>query len=62
MDSSLSIWQRLKALPRSGLYANSAYLIAANAVNAGFGFLFWTAAARLHRADEVGLAAGAVSV
>jgi O-antigen/teichoic acid export membrane protein len=37
------------------------YLIAANAVSAGFGFLFWTAAARLYTSQEVGLAAGAVS-
>jgi O-antigen/teichoic acid export membrane protein len=43
------------------MYANSVYLIAANAVNAGFGFLFWTAAARLYTRQEVGLAAGAVS-
>jgi O-antigen/teichoic acid export membrane protein len=43
------------------LYANSAYLVAANAVNAGFGFLFWTAAARLFPAHDVGLAAGAAS-
>jgi O-antigen/teichoic acid export membrane protein len=43
------------------LYTNSAYLIAANAVSAGFGFLFWTAAARLYPPHEVGLAAGVVS-
>jgi O-antigen/teichoic acid export membrane protein len=61
VDPVLSPWQKFKALARSSLYANSAYLIVANAVNAGFGFLFWTAAARLYRADEVGLAAGAVS-
>jgi O-antigen/teichoic acid export membrane protein len=61
MDSVRSTWQKFKELARSSLYANSAYLIAANVVNGGFGFLFWTAAARLYHADEVGLAAGAVS-
>jgi O-antigen/teichoic acid export membrane protein len=61
MGSSLSPWRQLKARARSTLYTNSAYIIAANAVNAAFGFLFWTVAARLYRADEVGLTAGAVS-
>jgi O-antigen/teichoic acid export membrane protein len=54
-------WRQFKALVSSTLYANSAYLVAANAVSAGFGFLFWTAAARLYRPEDVGLAAGAVS-
>jgi O-antigen/teichoic acid export membrane protein len=46
---------------RSGLHAESSFLIGANAVNAAFGFLFWTAAARLYRPEDVGLAAAAVS-
>lgn len=33
------------------------YLMAANASNAVFGFLFWTASARLYEPKEVGLAA-----
>jgi O-antigen/teichoic acid export membrane protein len=36
-------------------------LIGANAANAAFGFLFWTAAARLFRPEDVGLAAAAVA-
>ncbi len=35
--------------------------MAANGVSAAFGFLFWTAAARLYHPQEVGLAAAAVS-
>lgn len=46
---------------RSSLHANSFYLMAANVANAAFGFLFWTAAARLYEPREVGLAAAAVS-
>ncbi len=46
---------------RLSLYANSFYLMAANVGNAAFGFLFWTAAARLYEPREVGLAAAAVS-
>ncbi len=45
----------------SSLYVNSYYLIAANAAMAGFGFLFWTAAARLYHPEEVGLAAATLS-
>lgn len=62
MDTAVvPTWRQLKGLVRSTLYANSVYLMAANVVNAGFGFLFWTAAARLYRPEDVGLAAGAVS-
>jgi O-antigen/teichoic acid export membrane protein len=62
MDSAvLPTWRQLRALIRSTLYANSVYLMAANAVNAGFGFLFWAGAARLFPPHDVGLAAGAVS-
>jgi O-antigen/teichoic acid export membrane protein len=46
---------------RSSLHAESSLLIGANAANAAFGFLFWTAAARLYRAEDVGLAAAAVA-
>lgn len=52
-------WPRLSAV--SGLYGNSLYLMAANVANAGFGFLFWTVAARLYPTPEVGIAAAAVS-
>lgn len=55
-------WQQVKVLFRSSLYANSVSLIAANVVNAAFGFFFWTVAARLYRAEDVGLAAASVSV
>jgi O-antigen/teichoic acid export membrane protein len=62
MDSAVvPAWRQLRALIRSTIYTNSVYLITANAVSAGFGFLFWTAAARLYSRQEVGLAAGAVS-
>ncbi len=47
---------------RSSLLVNSYYLMAANVVMAAFGFLFWTAAARLHPPGEVGLAAAVLSV
>jgi O-antigen/teichoic acid export membrane protein len=46
---------------RSSLHAESSLLLGANVVNAAFGFLFWTAAARLYRPEDVGLAAAAVS-
>jgi O-antigen/teichoic acid export membrane protein len=62
MDTAVvPAWRQVRALIRSTMYANSVYLIAANAVNAGFGFLFWTAAARLYTRQEVGLAGGAVA-
>jgi O-antigen/teichoic acid export membrane protein len=62
MDSAvMPAWRQLRTLIRSTIYSNSVYLIAANAVSAGFGFLFWTAAARFYSRQEVGLAAGAVS-
>jgi O-antigen/teichoic acid export membrane protein len=62
MDTAVvPTWRQIKGLVRSTLYANSVYLMAANVVNAGFGFLFWTAAARLYRPEDVGLAAGAMS-
>ncbi len=54
-------WRRLTLNWRSSLHANSFYLMAANGVSAAFGFLFWTAASRLYPAQEVGLAAAAVS-
>jgi len=46
---------------RSSLYVNSSYLIAANVSNAGFGFVFWTMAARMYPAQTVGLTAAVVS-
>jgi len=50
------------ALPwRSPLYRDSFFLMAANVANATFGFLFWTAAARLYTAQEVGFAAAVIS-
>jgi O-antigen/teichoic acid export membrane protein len=47
---------------RSSLHTESSFLIGANAINAAFGFLFWTAAARLYRPQDVGLAASAVAI
>lgn len=52
---------RLIVAWRSSLYTNSFYLMAANAVNAAFGFVFWATAARLYHPQDVGLAAAAVS-
>jgi O-antigen/teichoic acid export membrane protein len=50
------------ALIRSShLYRDSFFLMAANVTNAGFGFLFWTAAARLYDAQDVGIAAAVIS-
>lgn len=45
----------------SSLYLNSYFLMAANIVTAAFGFLYWTAAARLYPTADVGLAAAAIS-
>jgi O-antigen/teichoic acid export membrane protein len=50
------------ALPwRSALYRDSFFLITANVANAAFGFLFWTAAARLYQPQDVGFAAAIIS-
>ncbi len=46
---------------RSPLHRDSFFLMAANVANAAFGFLFWTAAARMYRPQEVGLAAAVIS-
>lgn len=54
-------WNRFVGSLRSSLYVSSFHLIAANIVNAAFGFLFWASAARLYRPPEVGLAAAVVS-
>lgn len=54
-------WRRWTLTWRSSLYVNSYYLMAANVVTAAFGFLYWTAAARLYPPGEVGLAAAAIS-
>ncbi|MDI6771453.1 MAG: hypothetical protein QME77_02555 [bacterium] len=42
---------------RASPHADFLYLMAANASNAVFGFLLWTASARLHEPKETGLAA-----
>src|SRR5713226_9693426 len=60
-DSQRASWSRLTAPWRSSLHAESSFLIGANAANAAFGLLFWTAAARLYRPEDVGLAAAAVA-
>ncbi len=53
---------RNKGLPwRSELYRDSFFLMAANVANAAFGFLFWTAAARLYEPQDVGFAAAIIS-
>jgi O-antigen/teichoic acid export membrane protein len=54
-------WGRIVGLLRSSLYVDSFYLMAANVVGAGFGFLFWTGAARLYDPRDVGLAGAAIS-
>jgi O-antigen/teichoic acid export membrane protein len=46
---------------RSLVYRDSFFLVAANVANAGFGFLFWTLAARLYEPSEVGFAAAILS-
>ena len=51
----VSVW-------KSQLFRDSFSLMAANVANAGFGLLFWIAAARLYRSQDVGLAAASVSV
>lgn len=56
----LNWWTRARVW-RSSLYVNSYYLMAANVVTAAFGFLYWTAAARLYLPAEVGLAAATIS-
>jgi len=46
---------------RSPLHRDSLFLMTANVASAAFGFLFWTAAARLYRPQEVGLVAAVIS-
>jgi len=46
---------------RFPLYRDSFFLMAANVANAAFGFLFWTAAARLYQPQDVGFAAAVIS-
>lgn len=57
--------QRLRGLPRSlfgiRLYANAFYFWVNGAVTSVSGFIFWTIAARLYDAEDVGLAAAAVA-
>jgi O-antigen/teichoic acid export membrane protein len=57
--------QRLRGLPQAlfgiRLYANAFYLWVDGAVTSVSGFVFWTVAARLYDAEDVGLAAAAVS-
>src|SRR5713226_236531 len=55
-------WSRLTASWRSSVHAESSLLMGASVMNAAFGFLFWTAAARLYRPHDVGLAAAALAV
>lgn len=43
------------------LGASSLFLLASNVAGAGFGFLFWTIAARVYPAQEVGVAAATIS-
>jgi O-antigen/teichoic acid export membrane protein len=61
LASRCNDWKRLTSPWRSTIYTNSLYLMAANVVSATFGFLFWTAAARLYYPQEVGVAAAAIS-
>lgn len=54
-------WRTRARSWRSSLYLNSSFLMAANIVAAAFGFLYWTVAARLYPAADVGLAAATIS-
>jgi O-antigen/teichoic acid export membrane protein len=51
----------LLTLWRTRLYTSAFYLWADSAVISGFGFVFWIVVARLHHAEDVGLAAAAVA-
>jgi hypothetical protein len=57
--------QRLRALPRTlfgtRLYANAFYLWANAVITSASGLVFWIVVARLYSAEDVGLAAAAVS-
>src|SRR5919202_1834752 len=46
---------------RRPLYASSLYLTATSLVNAASGFVFWVAAARLFKPEDVGLGAALIS-
>jgi O-antigen/teichoic acid export membrane protein len=46
---------------RRPLYTSSLYLTATSLVNAGSGFVFWVAAARLYKPEDVGLGAALIS-
>ncbi|GAB6136351.1 lipopolysaccharide biosynthesis protein [Thermococcus prieurii] len=54
------IKNKLKNL-KTPLYRNSVYISLASLATAVAGFLFWTVAARLYRADDVGVASAIVS-
>ena len=52
---------RLKIHFCNALFLNTYLLIAMRFWGAAVGFIFWTLAARMMRADDLGLASGAIS-
>lgn len=65
VEEAAGAMQRLRGLPRTffgiRLYANAFYLWINGVVTSVSGFIFWTVAARLYDAEDVGLAAAAVA-
>lgn len=58
----MSIINRIKALFGSSMHSNSIYLIMAQGVMTGFGYLFWIFNAHLYKSADVGLAGTLISV
>lgn len=58
----MTIIGRLQSMFSSSLHSNSLYLILAQGLMTGFGYLFWIFAARLYDSASVGLAGTLISV
>lgn len=62
MDSAFfRQWHSLYELWKNPLYQNSFYIALGKITDTGFGFLFWTAAARLYSVADVGIATALIS-
>lgn len=62
MDSAFfRQWNTIYELWKNPLYQNSFYIALGKITDTGFGFLFWTAAARLYSVADVGIATALIS-
>jgi O-antigen/teichoic acid export membrane protein len=60
-DRGKSLLTKATTLVRQSLFANAGYLLGINLVGSLVGFVFWGLAARLYRAEEVGMASAVLS-